>query len=1008
MPNIGDIKVLKPRRGNRAVMNETRAGLILERGEMFLEFEGEIGSSICRIKIGDGVTGYANLPYALGDYTSSGDISNVEGILPIEHGGTGNPYGYIITGMIEEYTAVLNGFKTQYTDVVNAFKASYTEGASPSDIWSELKPTYPIIKDLNIDTSTYPPYNGTGYSSDNVILELENTPYYSTALVKTCESIGLGTNSTAEGLGTKATGENQTVVGKYNVSDVNNLYAFIVGNGVGDTHRSNAFTVDWNGNGAVSGNFRSNGRITAQNYSVGNKSLEQYIRDLIDSGEIVYVANAGHAETADSVDWDGIENKPSAFFPEHHTHVLDDITNFDLEDRAVGFANEAGLAHGVEWEDVKNKPDGVKPSAHNHRVSDITDISSYVIPNAKYANEAGTVEWASISNLPTEFHPESHRHNADEIDGPIKYTTEVVYSVAKLTEARELQTNLEKLTSQEFDGSDDATDIGIKGILPTAHGGTGNPNGTVARLTESKQLLTDLTSDSGADFDGSADASIGVTGILPTAHGGTGNGNGTVARLTEAKALKVKLDNTLDVTKFDGSSDVNDIQVDGVLKPENGGTGNKDAAAAKLVNPVKLVTNLSSASEANFDGSVDTSIGVSGILPTANGGTGNSRGYIQTGAAGVPAEHSTIEGTNNIVSGDYSYATGANNSVSANYAAALGYKNTISEDGEYSMAVGLENNISARYGIAMGYKNTVNSPGQTVIGLNSNVDPTGGRYSIDIKTGNIHFNDNDPANSDQLGSLFVIGDGVEGGSYNAEQGVLDLNRAFPHNCFRVVPLTYRFAESEEYISAKDFTGGIYFWGAVHYNGADYSEMFEWKDGNKEKEDRAGRFVTLDGDKIVFAGPDTDIEDVLGIVSANPSIIGDSGSENWSEMYETDIFGRVKYQEGFKIPEHKEKINIDTGNGIKEMEVTIPERVCMERKINKKFDANSKYIPREQRSEWETVGLLGKLVVVDDGTAKVNGFIRPSNNGIATHSNTRTPYRVMARLDAAHIKVFVKP
>ena len=42
-----------------------------------------------------------------------------------------------------------------------------------------------------------------------------------------------------------------------------------------------------------------------------------------------------------------------------------------------------------------------------------------------------------------------------------------------------------------------------------------------------------------------------------------------------------------------------------------------------------------------------------------------------------------------------------------------------------------------------------------------------------------------------------------------------------------------------------------------------------------------------------------------------------------------------------------------------------------------------------------------------GTAKVNGWVRPSKDGIATKSETRTPYRVMERLDAAHIKVYIK-
>ena len=59
-----------------------------------------------------------------------------------------------------------------------------------------------------------------------------------------------GENSHAEGAGTKAYGENQHVQGKYNKVDSKNIYAHVVGNGTGsnDDKRSNAHTLDWQGN----------------------------------------------------------------------------------------------------------------------------------------------------------------------------------------------------------------------------------------------------------------------------------------------------------------------------------------------------------------------------------------------------------------------------------------------------------------------------------------------------------------------------------------------------------------------------------------------------------------------------------------------------------------------------------------------------------------------------------------------------------------------------------------
>ena len=60
------------------------------------------------------------------------------------------------------------------------------------------------------------------------------------------------------------------------------------------------------------------------------------------------------------------------------------------------------------------------------------------------------------------------------------------------------------------------------GTLSTARGGTGNANGTVAKLTTARTIRTNLGSTSTASFDGSANVTPGVTGTLPIANGGTG------------------------------------------------------------------------------------------------------------------------------------------------------------------------------------------------------------------------------------------------------------------------------------------------------------------------------------------------------------------------------------------------------------------------------------------------------------------------------------------------------
>lgn len=69
-------------------------------------------------------------------------------------------------------------------------------------------------------------------------------------------TVASGIRSHAGGYGTIAKGENQTAIGKYNVEDTSNKYAFIIGNGTSST-RKNALTVDW------SGNVESNGKKLA-------------------------------------------------------------------------------------------------------------------------------------------------------------------------------------------------------------------------------------------------------------------------------------------------------------------------------------------------------------------------------------------------------------------------------------------------------------------------------------------------------------------------------------------------------------------------------------------------------------------------------------------------------------------------------------------------------------------------------------------------------------------------
>lgn len=193
------------------------------------------------------------------------------------------------------------------------------------------------------------------------------------------------------------------------------------------------------------------------------------------------------------------------------------------------------------------------------------------------------------------------------------------------------------------------------------------------------------------------------------------------------------------------------------------------------------------------------------------------------------------------------------------------------------------------------------------------------------------------------GDLFTIGNGIQGGARS--------------NAFRVT-------------GAGDVMGTK----AYAATGADYAECFEWLDGNANNEDRRGLFVTLEGEKIRLATADDDY--ILGVISATPSVIGDACTDDWQRKYVTDVFGaRVMENEAFKLSDD--------------------------------FDIkqDEKYISRLERPEWATVGLIGKLIVIDDGTCEVNGYCYPSENGIATKADKG--YRVMSRIDENHVKIMLK-
>ena len=192
----------------------------------------------------------------------------------------------------------------------------------------------------------------------------------------------------------------------------------------------------------------------------------------------------------------------------------------------------------------------------------------------------------------------------------------------------------------------------------------------------------------------------------------------------------------------------------------------------------------------------------------------------------------------------------------------------------------------------------------------------------------------------------------------------------------------------------DRTGGIYSSGALNTSGADYAEYFEWADGNTSNEDRRGKFVTLKKNKISIAKSG---DYILGIVSSNAAVVGNAYGDQWQGMYLTDEWGNY-------ITETVEVDNYtENGDGTKVKSGTTHTETRL--KINPDYDSSEKYIPREDRQEWSPIGMLGQLIVLDDGTCEVDGYCTCNNNGIATKSTTG--YRVIDRISKDKVLIIFK-
>lgn len=376
-------------------------------------------------------------------------------------------------------------------------------------------------------------------------------------------------------------------------------------------------------------------------------------------------------------------------------------------------------------------------------------------------------------------------------------------------------------------------------------------------------------------------------------------------------------------------------------------------------------STLASGNESHAEGDKTTA---SGLAAHAEGGRGIASGnasHVEGGyitgkeynKASAYAAHA--EGESTEASGEASHAEGRETIASGNFSHAEG--NAAQASGRQSHAEGYKTEAIGYQSHAGGAFTIAKANAQTVIGWANVV-------------------------SESVSDVFIVG-------YGSVSNDVISARA---NAFRVTPT------------------GVFAKGNYNASGADYAELFEWTDGNPESVDRVGRFVTLEGKNIRLAGPGDGY--ILGIVSGAPSVVGDVYDDQWQGMYLTDIFGRPIWED-VEVPDLTETVEIPVevpGEGDEaprletrmETRVVIPAHTERRQKLNPDYDPNQPYVPRSERPEWDAVGMLGKLVAVDDGTCQANGWATVGDGGAATASEERTRFRVMERLDESHVRILI--
>lgn len=238
--------------------------------------------------------------------------------------------------------------KANETDLSNYYTKTQVDVKIPTQL-GQLTDNVGYVKTSDLDSVAFDGYVTKGKKTDTTVGANSTAEGLNTqATKKACHAegnetqatgdyahaegaaaIASGTGSHAEGQGTYANGDYQHAQGKYNEKDIINKYANIVGNGTSDSKRSNAHTLDWDGNAWFAGKISVGTLLDVPNPLYANDLVtKKYVDNKFATKSVSLAADS----------WIGSES------PYSQVVTLSDITSnskVDLQPTPVQLANLA-------------------------------------------------------------------------------------------------------------------------------------------------------------------------------------------------------------------------------------------------------------------------------------------------------------------------------------------------------------------------------------------------------------------------------------------------------------------------------------------------------------------------------------------------------------------------------------------------------------------------------------------------------------------------------------------